>query len=129
MKWREGRKKRKSLSADGKYIHARRLTTCCESTVEMRMVGQELFVVCADCDKYIGNVVIRPIGILETNFEQYLGKAAGERHLDGRFLQGEVDEMFEIYVAKLDKFAQQAARSALREYVPFEEAAKKDDKR
>lgn len=120
-KWRRRNGKwPKILSGDGECIENRQLTVCCNARVEMRKTGKELFIACEECNQIIGHIVIRELALLYTHFEDYLAKAANQRKIEARFLQGEVDEMFEIYMEKLLKFAEQAARCALREYVPAE---------
>lgn len=90
----------------------------------MREVGQELYAVCSGCNQYLGHIVIRPVAVLVSHFRGFITKAATERRLETTFSPLELDEMFEKYLEYLTDWAPEAARQALKEYVPFEEKRK-----
>ena len=123
------RKRNRRVRANPKPELDVQVTECCESQVEMRRVGNELFVVCSKCSTHIGHVVIRPVAVLSTHFAGFLLKAAQQRQMSLRFSPLELDEMFETYIQYLTDWAPEAARQTLRDYVPAEEPIKEDDKR
>ena len=44
------------------------ITKCCDAGVEMCMVGDDVFIRCSECKKYIGHVVSESIGKLESRY-------------------------------------------------------------
>lgn len=102
------------------------VSTCCDAPVELRKVGQELFGLCGKCGAYIGHLASRKLALLETNFESLLLGACRERQVKIRLSEPEVRTVYGFYISTLHKFAPQAVRNALRQFMPIEYVDKQD---
>lgn len=96
------------------------LSVCCEATIGVFKVGDEVFARCTGCGEYVGHVTGRKIGILESKFEQFIAQACRDRcipHLPG---EKELTQMYPTYCDYLQKFAKQAARKTVGDHIPIE---------
>lgn len=112
------KKKNKKVTRSAPYA----LSVCCEATIGVFKVGEEVFVRCTKCGEYIGHVTGRRVGILESKYESFIAQACRDRritHLPG---EGELTEMYPIYCDYLQKFAKQAARQTVGDYIAIENA-------
>lgn len=100
------------------------ISTCCEAVLEVNKVGNEIFAVCSRCRKYVGHFTSRPCALLETNFEGLLAGALRERDCSLSLCDPEVRSVYQLYIQTLHSFAPQAARSALRRFMPVERVDK-----
>lgn len=94
------------------------VTACCDAGVVMKMVGKELFVVCAACHTYIGHIVGRDIGSLCFNFPDYVNAAYEHMGTDPamglHLTEKELDGLYDIYTSQLlGHYALQATKDAI----------------
>jgi hypothetical protein len=101
--------RKESLTGDGQ------ITICCGASVGLVKVNRELFVRCSNCHEYIGNVVCREIGILESRFEENILEACSEQGILVLTGDDKIADLFPLYCDYLEKFARQAARSTVRD--------------
>ena len=101
------------------------ISQCCEAVLEVNKVGHEIYAVCSKCRKYLGHFTSRPCALLESNFEGLLAGALRERDSTVSLCQAEVRSVYDIYIRTLHSFAPQAARSALRRFMPVERVDKR----
>jgi len=96
------------------------ISTCCAAVLEVNKVGNEIYAVCSKCRKYVGHFTSRPCALLESNFEGLLAGALRERDCSPGLCEREVRSVYQLYIQTLHSFAPQAARSALRRFMPVE---------
>jgi len=98
-----------SLTGDGQ------ITICCGSPVDLVKVKRELFVRCSKCHEYIGNVVCREIGTLESRFEENILEACRDQGILVVTGEDKIADLFPLYCDYMEKFSVQAARSTVRD--------------
>jgi hypothetical protein len=101
------------------------VTVCCEATIKLHKVGEEMFVRCSKCDEYVGHLVGRGISTLETHYKSLIHRAFNDRRLQHPPTDAELQKMYPTYCEYVNEFAKQAARKTVDDYIPRESLNKR----
>jgi len=93
------------------------VTACCNADIDLIKVGHELLVRCRKCHIYIGNVIPREIALVEAHYGQLMKKALDDRKMSLVNPAEDLERMYPVYCNHVLKFAEQAARTTLRDFL------------
>ena len=102
--------KRRRAAKDGRQPA---ITKCCGCGVEMKEVGDELFIACSGCGGRIGNITIREVALLALRFKDHLAQSKRVRGIDREFSDAELDSMADEYIELLHRWAREAVDQIL----------------
>lgn len=92
-------------------------TNCCDADVEIVAANNELLVRCEKCYKYIGNIVDREIALVESRYGSFIQKALDDKKMSLAKPEESLKGMYGVYRNYVLKFAEQAARTTLRDFL------------
>lgn len=93
------------------------ITGCCNARMDVVKSENELHLRCHKCGEYIGNVVAREIALIDSHYEEFMKRALADKQLELIPLDEHLEELYPTYCTYVLKFAEQAARTTLRDFL------------